>query len=387
MITDPYFQVFKQAGDHNKWQKHIDYVSFMDDINPVEKELFATAINFLEKELGKWFLKTSGYSHPLYQLIANKAHWQRQEFIQFTATLQALKATAGNYPKLKSILLKRERAIIEGMPFIEIAEKYLKQGFKINFPIESKLTKSPDIELINSTNNDILFIEVSTVDQSQDRKQINNNYYFIHRLFNFDPPVFLFTGKQKKEIAKVEYPEIQAIIYASKRKVQEQNKIVFHKDNRFEFTLAPFTLIEEFDKICTVKETRKNDFCGLPLDFDETERIISKLNRKKARQIPLTNNGIIYFPVSPLFFMLTDLQSSVNRLHSYISKFPNLLGIVLGSKSLREESDKISRSNKHIYSRIVKYKSLCLENLFVRNSSCNQSISNETLTKIFNSLK
>lgn len=385
-MKDNFFKVFNQATDHNKWSKHIEYASLMEGIEA--KDELITALEFLEAELGKGFLKNSNDDHPIRQKISNKSDWQAQELIQFAATLHTLKGTKSNYPKVLKKLLALEKSKMEGVPFLEIAESYLKENFTVSFPDEPNTGKSPDIEISNPNNNDTFFIEVSVIKESEDRKMKSKNYHFLTNQFQFIPPFCIYTGKQKTPFAREDYPEIQKIIADLKEKVEEQQTFVSYSDERFEITLAPNDKVEEMEKFCELNGTRRNDVTSLPLDFDETDRIINNNKIKdKASQIPQHGNGLIYFPINPLFFMTTDIGNAVIRLKEYIAKFPNLLGIVFYSKILDQREEEYQEMENHVFSRKMLKSILCCELLFIYNHNCQLKIQEETLQKIYSTFK
>jgi hypothetical protein len=382
-MSDKYFEVFKEPTDHNKWGKQIEFASMMDSIEETKRTELVSALDFLEKELGKGFLKISSVNHPVKQKISNKADWQTQELIQFVATLHTLKATDSNYPKLIQKLLALDKSKLEGVPFVEIAESYLKENFQVRFPDETNTVKSSDIEIINPENNDRFFIEVSMMNNSAERDFISDNYYFLHHQFHFVPPVYICTGKQKEKIAREDYSAIQQIISEAKKKVDVTNEIVSYSDERFDFSLAPFDKVDELDKICEQKGTRRNDVSGLPINFDETERLVNNKIGNEAKQIPLESNGILYFPVNPLFFKVTDLAKSIIRLQNYILKFPNILGIVLYSKILDVQDEIFVEFEKCIFHRQIFGGVLCRELLFVHNYNCDVKLTDKTIQKIY----
>jgi hypothetical protein len=257
----------------------------------------------------------------------------------------------------------------------------------VNFPEETNVGKSPDIEIVNPDNNDRFFIEVSTVNSSDERNLISENYHFLHREFHFVPPIYLCTGRQKKEISREERAEIQKIISDVKKQVDQSNEIVPYSDERFEFWLAPFEMVEELDRICEQNGTRRNDVSGLPLNFDETDRLINNKIRIEAKQIPAESNGLIYFPVSPLFFMTADISDSIIRLQDYIVRFSNLVGIVLYSKVLDSQEEAFVEIEKHFFSRKMFSGVLCRELFFVYNYNCMMQLADETIQKIYSTFK
>lgn len=307
--------------------------------------------------------------------------------IQFSATLQTLKSAESNYPKLIRKLLALDKSMSEGIPFVEIAESYLRENFQVRFPDETNIGKSPDIEIINTKNNNKFYIEVSVVNDSAERNLISDNYRFLHYQFHSISPFYFYTGKQKEKISREDYSAIQQIISKVKKKVEETNEMVSYSDRRLEFSLAPLDKFEEFAKICEQKETSRNDLRGLPINFDDTNRLANNKIKIEAKQIPADSNGIIYFQVNPLFFMAADIESSIILLQEYISKFTNIFGIVLYSKILNQKEEVFVEVEKHVFSRKMIGGALCRELLFVYNHFCELKLSDETIQKIYSTFE
>ena len=382
------FKVFKQPDDRNKWKNQIEFVSVMEGIEENMRIKLVSALDFLEKELGSGFLKTSKSDHPVMQKISNRADWQIHELIQFADTLQILKRNDSNYKKLIKKLLPLEKSISEGIPFIEIAESFIKVKFKVYFLEEPNTGKSPDIKITNPENNDNFFIEVSMVNNRDENNAITENYRFLHHQFISVIPLYQYAAVQKTIFSKDESTEIQKIISDAKKQVQATQGLVSYSDKRFEFILAPHNKVEEFHKICEQRNTIQNEVRGLSLNFDETKRILSKLDRK-AGQIPFDSNGIIYLKVNPLFFMTTDISGLIVRLQDYISrKFTNILGVVLYSKILNNiRKEVFEEFDKHVFSIQMFGGVMCRELLFIYNYNCDLKLSDKTIQKIYSTFK
>lgn len=387
-MSDPYFTIFKELRDHTEWSKQIEYAYAMEDIDEKLRTEFVLSLKFLQNEFGNDFLKSSSLIHPIQRKISNKVDWQILQLIQFTSTLRTLKATASNYQKLKRKLYALEESKTEGIPFVEIAESYLKENLMVNFPDESNIDKSPDIEITNLNNKEKFFIEVSMIRESAERTFKKNNYNFLFYQFHFLPPRYPYTGKQKSKIRNQDYTRLERIISTAKNQVHEQQEIVSYSDDQIEFTIVPNEKINELDKICKLNGTRRNDVRGLDLNFDETDRLISNKIKRKVKQIPFNSNGIIYFPVTPMFFMFSHLEDSVSRIAEYISRFSHLIGIVLYSVgAINPQEEKFMEFENHIYSCKMTGGVFCREVIFVSNSQCKLMIQEETVAKIYGSFR
>jgi hypothetical protein len=384
---DEFFEVLKHAYDHNRWNKQKELVSAIADIKQNTLNEYISALDFLEKELGKGFLKSSSNNHPIKQMIANKANWQIQELIQLVDTLRKLKLSDSNYLKLIQKILGREKSKSEGIPFIEIARSFLKEDFYVRFPDETNIGKSPDIEILNIETNDRLFIEVSMVNESEERDLISSNYRFLLNQFVFVTPISLFTCKQKQKIPKDNYPRIMQIISDSKMRIVNINEIITYSDEQFEFTLAPFEMIDKLKTICKMNGTQLNYISGLNLKFDETDRLIKNKIKVEARQIPLENNGLIYFHVNPTFFITTDFENLIARIQDYIKKFTNILGIVIYTKSLNQKEDFFVEFDRHCFGSKMFEDVLCKQLIFIYNHQCEIKLTEKTIEKIYSTFK
>lgn len=318
-------------------------------------------------------------------MISNKTVYQIQDLIEFADTLRILKAADSNYQKLIKKFLSEKSAKTEGIPFVEIARMYIKENLNITFINEDNIhgSKTPDVQVNNTDNGDIFYIEITTLKNSDDRNQISKNYDFFHREFNYTQPLFSFYGKQKQVVNEAEYTNIREIIVNAKNKVKENNQIIYYSDKRFCFLLAPQSNTENFNEICEHNNIRPIHFDGLPHNFDETNRINNKIS--KAKQIPENQNGLLYISISPLYFMTTDLLTAIERLEVNIAKYKNLLGIVLFSRIVDSREEVALKLENHLFARRT-IQNLCCESLFIYNDNCDIVISDETLQKIYKTL-
>lgn len=373
--------IFISERDHLKWIKQKDYINHLDSIDEATKTKAIKALDFLEQELGAKFLKTTSINHPIRQMISNKTSYQIKDLIEFADTLNFLKTTNSNYNKLLRKLLSQKDAIREGIPFVEVARTYIKEGLNIFFIDEDKNRKTPDLQVMNNNTGEKFYIEITKLSIRDESNQITENYDFFHKQFNDVLPSFPFYGNQKKKIEQSEYPLIAKIIADTKLKVKENNQIIYYSDNRFSFLLAP-NRIKDFNEICEQNNIEPIRFNGLTHNFDETSRINNKIS--KVKQIPEKSNGLLYIEVSILYFM-SDLSVAVERLEANIAEHKNLLGIVLFSKIVAPIEETTIKKGNHFFA-IRAIENLCYTSLFIYNNNCEVFVSDEMLKKIYKSL-
>lgn len=377
--------IFNTERDHYKWSKQKEYTCSQENIDEATRKKVIVALDFLEQEFGKHFLKTHSINHPVRQKISNIAPWQIEELIEFTDTLQQLKLSDSNYAKLLNKLLGMKSAVEEGIPFVEVAQMCHKQGLDIFFVEEEKtnLAKTPDIKVIDKENGETFYIEISTLNSSDDRKKINRDYNFFYQEFNYAKPVLPFFGWQKIKIGEEkEYAEINKIISDARQRTSENGQIIYYSDRRFCFLFAPDGS-ENFNEICIQNGINAFNIESLNVDFDDTSRINNKIG--KAKQIPDGNNGLLYVYVSPLFFHVADLAVSIKRIEANMAKYSNLLGIVLCSKIVDQREEVVHPMGNHLFAR-RSIQNLSCESLLVYNGSCDVYLSEDTVAKIYRSL-
>lgn len=380
-MSENYFKVFKSADDHYKWNKQKEYALIADDITKNDRKKYFDALVILEKILGRSFLKSSHRNNPLRQMIIEKTEFRIFELIEFAETLKVLETSDINFSELQKKLLMRDKSRQEGIPFVEIAQNYINENFIVSFPVENNIDKSPDIRIINPNNNETVYIEVSSLNENEERILIRQNHYFFHENFHYLPPQNSFIGKQKTIIKRSEYTEISEIIAKAKERVHLYGQIVYYSDKRFYFLIAPIKYKNELIEISKKYFLDIDNIEGLTIHFNLTNQIISKI-KKEAYQIPLNFNGLLYFPVSPLYFMTTDINQIIERLENYIINFKSIIGIVIFSKIVDNNKETLINIGEHFYRRRI-IKNLSYESLYIHNKNAEIFISDETLNKIF----
>jgi len=381
-MSKAFFDVFKKPSDHKNWGKQIEFIQKFDGLGEPEKSEYIAALSFFEKELGKGFLKSSPNDHPFQQKINNRAPWQIRELIDHANTLSVLKSKLTNYPKLIKKLSSVKDAKAEGFPFLEIAGNHMKENLEIEFIEEEKKARTPDMLVINPKNNDKYYIELSELNLGERREIISHNHHFIFNLFNRIAPFFFYTGIQKKVIEKDEYPDIEKIIKSAKERAHETGKTVSYLDERIEFWIFPEAQLVDVEKFCESKRMRENDVRGLPLNLDEISRLQWKID-DKAKQIPFDKNGIIYFVANALFFLSHDIDLIFSRIENYLARFPNIIGIVIYSKTLEHIEETNFMIDKHYAGVSVKEGALCRRVIYIHNYECNLLIDQSTFEKIY----
>lgn len=386
-MSENYFKIFTDPEDHDKWSKQWEYALVREDIDDITRKQFKDALMVLEDILGKHFLKASHPHNPVRLMITEKTLFCVHETIQFATTLKALQQADFDLVELRRVLGSKIDARREGIPFVKIANAYSQQGFEVSFPVppsrqgSAKKEKSPDIKVFDPETGEVFFIEVTTLNDGKDRIKEKDNSYFFHSQFHYIPPQHSFVGKQHISVTKEEYPEIEKIIANAKQVVVETQELVHYSDSRFSFILVSKDQEEWLKEFCRENNLRFNTIDGLPVNFDETKKIIRKID-DEVSQIPSNHNGLIYFPVSPIFLMFVNPENIISSVENHIKRFKNILGVVIYSKIIQNDKEEsVEYYGRHIF-RTTTIINLCTQSLYIHNNEADIYISQKTLDKI-----
>ncbi len=380
-------QVFKNPSDHLKWHKQIEYASLRPDISEERRHDWIDALDFLRKELGKGFLKSCGHGHPIKGKVFNKAPWQVEDLINFSNMLRDLRDANCNFKKLVEKLLPVDTCRKEGIPFTEIAHSFRKAGFDVSFPDENEVDKCPDIEIVNPSSKEKVFIEVSYLQERDERKRIKENYDRIVQELMHTPPNFQISGRQLEYVTEDEMPELLNKIKEVKQEVDRLKSFQVLKDNKIEVAIAYPGRELELHEWCEKNGKRDSTFVGLPIEFNETNRLLK--NRKiehEADQLPKERPGLIYIPVNPWHLMITDLDEAAALLGNKMSNYPNLIGIMLYSKIGYEvNEDNFYNNESYLRGQKRLNELTCRDLFFVFNDNFSLDLSVETMKMTCNS--
>ena len=306
---------------------------------------------------------------------------------EYTAnTLKQLKGFDYNY----SILLDKMRSTNscrdEGIPFIDISEAFLRNGFEIKFlPIEPG-KKSPDFKIVNPKNKESTFIELTVINESDLRKQADDCYDILLWKLTFDRINIPHSGKLLKLIPKDQIIQtLNEIDEAKTKTLTDREKFVLLQNDKLDLIFAHPDKINELKNWCDANQ-RRLWFDGLTLDYNETKRIMKNERIKfKAKQLPENEPGLIFFIVNPLYFWQIDIDETIKQFASDMKKFSNLLGIVMYSYLLDPTEPKQLRSANYFYGKKMMNEVMCRTLYFISNEYFNLPISSETREMIYSS--
>ncbi len=386
-MNEHYFEIFNHDKATRKWHKRIEFAEKMDELPIKVREEYIQSLKFLNDELGKGFLKVSGYSHFLGKRVMNWAPPEVERLNTFVKTLRDIKADKeSNYPKLLKKLIPRDTYRIEGASFVDIAHSYIKQGFRVHFPHEIQGKKTHDIEVYSPRKKETIFIEVTYLEESGNRKEILNNFNRLYHKLHHIPPNLPHSCLQKVIIPEEEFPHVLNKIQELENEAYEKTTIVSYEDEYIDIAIAHPEAKEKLMKWCKNKGNRRADVIGLSFDPDETKRILANNKIKfEVEQLDPKAPGLIYIQVNALHFLVHDAERTISLLAPEINKYPNLIGVVLHAEigEFREEAHGIYEG--HFFGR----KEMChgtMRNLFfIYNDKRTVPVSDTLLNHMYQS--
>lgn len=376
----------REKRNRYNWAYHIRLAERADLPNE-RKNALLQSLSFFRQELGEHFLKNSHPYHPIYSKITGKHY---DDLILAGRLMQHFKSIDCNY----DVLLKKIRSYKdcerEGIPFLEVAGAYQAAGLGVKFIREEPPKATPDLELINKETGEKIYIEISKLEERDDRVEKNTFYERVHDPIAFGHPMVPHGGKFLRLPSAEEETMIMREIQSAKGTcAREQTLISIEND----LAVFGFSHSEMQKDLIAWLEEKKCSFLsiyGPPLDFDETPRISGNKLKKKAAQLPADHPGLIYIPVSPLYFAIREVADAelIAEFKRKLNQLPHVLGAVIYAK-VGTGSENI---NGAVYRDLNCHRvrvfddGTRLDMLFVLNDKCSIPVSPNTLSKVYQTI-
>lgn len=373
------------------WEYHINYFLNAEEINEIDKREIIEALNFLKKHFGNGFLKSQARkNHTILFYISNKARHSFLWLIWLKKNLNYfLEQESDSFKSLLKKLKNHKLVNNEGIPFVEISSKLLRAGFNVEIePIVKDFIKNPDMVIINPRNKEKIYLEVSRLNESDERKMGSILHYNLSlKLLEFyDKAVW---GIKIKSIpsSKEELEFIYTSILEIFKKITNSDDIVEINTEAYELVISSKMNEKKVADILAKAGIRLNNI-DIDMSYDDTKRVRNNKIRAKAKQLPKNRPGILYFPVDPMYQLTTSQIQVSRKLKMTMSEFPNLIGIVMYSTigALNKETIAFGFENS-FYSEISIFEINMRKLLFIGNDSFNFSLEKETFQKLVNSFE
>lgn len=300
-----------------------------------QKEKLINVVDFFKAEFGKGFFNNCGQNHPICLKLTVNLHLL-DDLIDFSDSLQNLKDTnLENYQLLINKLKPRLKCQKEGIPFSDVYRMFQRKGFTSNFIVESQVNKNADIEMVDPETKDSIFIEVSQLGLSDTQTDIQDQHRQLSNTFirhGYDLP------KACKQLLPLEGKEMDRVVNIIKKlkdKAANERTFCAFEDNFIQVAVAHPSKLYELDGWCKERHIQRNSVGGLNVDFNDTPRLVN--NQKivgEIKQLPKDKPGLVYIPVSTLYFWTMNKPETGIAIMKQLEAFPFCYGVILYVESV-----------------------------------------------------
>jgi hypothetical protein len=393
MIEGPYATLFRSIEDHSDWNKYFEYFKTSTELDSAKKEELIEFYSFFKQELGRDYMErcyNDGKNMVNNWLWSKGWHYHELKWL-FHSLFYFKKRQDCNYSQILGHIRSNTQCNRQGIPFLWAGDSLRKTGFEVVFEPSECTTKKPDLKIVNPINGEVLYVEISRLNESDSREKSAQTYHRLVNLFNMTPPQLTFSGKIHDFVDDGSFDLIKEVVYnAKKGALEKEGAIERRVENTYgvlEFIVAHDSAKEAVQKWVEERPfTRVNHLHGIPLDFNETKRLISKIG-KEAEQIPQEFAGLIYVPLTPLYyeFARIELESIETELKAELRKHTNIVGICLISHIIASEKEEIAFIDLDFFQQKTIHSGKQQTIHFILNPACEIRLFPDTLMRVYSS--
>lgn len=362
------------------WERIYEFIANNDKISASLKLAWIDALDFMKKELGRGFFNTADMYHPIDNLLGSASDAEVNYFIRWVNMLKTIKEGENGYDVLKEKLMSKNQSRPEGMPFMDIALDFGSNGFKTKFLAEENRNhiKTPDIEVTYLESGERCFIEVSQIRDSDERTVRTKQYHKILNVIlhsGYDLPV---AGELKRFMEEDAYQKTILDIRELKDRCWQTQSMVSLENENLSIAFSTNESFPDLEQWCANTKHTKG-FNGLPVNFRDLPRIVDRGRiALKAQQIPVTESGVLYFPVQAMFFMVTDVLELIDAIVPVLAKEKHLFGVVFYAETIMSlKKDVYVNCRDFIYSVATGSRHHVRETVFIENIAYTGNLSSE----------
>lgn len=361
--TTHFGTIFDKPGSHRYWENYIEYAPFYTDVPPSVILRWVAALEYLRSQLGDGFLRSMKNPHPFVNLITTLSPWHIARTIRYANILRDLQHNDPGY----LAFLKKLRSPVESkneiMDFLHVAEILSTSGLITRYPEPMPDQKNPDLQIIDPDTGQSISAEISRLDDSGARAVQNHSYKELDSVLRTHLRNPLHSARQLGIPPPAYYDTLPSILYRLQDQVEAWHGHVQYKDDYIEIDVFPLIPLASFYNWLDENNRRKG-FNGMPLSFDDTNRISDRKIKTEAGHFPPAEMGLIIFPCTPFHFMHQRSGEVIQTFKRRLSRYPNIIGIYLFAEIMDADGGLIADKGyfrSQVDSAITRY-SLYVEN-------------------------
>jgi hypothetical protein len=404
-------EIFATEEDRWSWDKYIQRWS-LSELDDAERRRTEDSLQYLRQALGEGYLRRAdGRGNPmLFWYFTDWSDGARLSMIRFTDALKALEGA----PSYKAILKRVKRPknlddLLEGKSVIEVAYKFFRAGFSIEFEPCVSVTdhrgvagpRYPDIKIVDRKTGEEIIVEVSRMMPSDHQNLTSHTYHAIHHVLVFesmqcDPEALknILSPRHILPYAKIlrgiEEDELKGIVEQIRKLVEQ-----VRTSGEFGELIIPDTIevgIASYDDHARAREwaagqgMREHGMVEGPnILRDEISRAKRKLREKITEQLPDDKPGIVVLtPANEnVILFVYEIDWLAAALAEEVGTHPKLLCAVMFHTFDDGKDDSWSVNlGPHTYTRLVRSDGAAERSLIIRNPACKHPLTAETLERV-----
>lgn len=365
------------------WDYWISNVDTIEGLNELEKTQAKMALSSLKHFFGTSVqtLGENGQTYILHNLI-NQAAWTRKWFIYFD---NAIRDSLQQKDSRKLIDKLKTRDGFEDALFeLDIANRFIKSGFNIEFYPALDNKKIPDLKIINPDTDEEFFVELTKLTPSVQARESNDTFDRISREIYKTTSSYvhlLYRGKIHKYLSEPHIKKILTQINDSVKKCEKTGFQEIVEEGVIELAFAnegKGNLLREWAS----KRNIEAGLMGPSYNVDEIFRIGGKLE-KEQEQLPTNLLNIVVILDKTLFFLMqNNPEKTIDKLEEYIYKHPHLAICAIIATYYGDFEDRITIKGDHLFLRRAS-DTLCRDMIWlVNNFITDKTITPNSLSKI-----
>jgi len=377
---------FLKRNEASNWDIVANHFYGIENITEEQKGLVKNAFLFLKMELGENYLRRINVNHQMNFHINNYVLASRLWFVDLAADIQRLKKYP-NYKALHRRLAKPEK-FPEGFSVLEIAIKFCKAGFNIEFDQKVEVNgrpKEPDLKVINSLDGRFFFCEVSELNASViERNADNTNMILFNAIIS--SPFLQFAGKVGKILNDKEIKNISNQIYEMAKRVKEEigfGELIIK--NILTLGLATEEFKEKLVQWANEHSCKIGNFEQPYYESKALQRMKTKINAKR-KQLPYDSPNLIMIYDNDFFYMCEEPIQVISELEGFIDKYKNITGVIIRGKVIATIEPIIVKINQHVFIQKYQYDTYAEQYLIIWNMSSKVIFNDETKNRIIDSI-
>ena len=409
MGSNPH-ELFVTEEDYWNWDKYIQQCDLID-LSDDDRQRAKDSYRYLRGVLGEGYLKRAfRQGNPmLYWYFINAANLARLSLIRFAEALKALEGAPGYEAILRRIRRpKRLDEMAEGDSVIEVAQKFLRAGFSVEFEPRVSVAdhrgvagpKNPDMRVVDAETGEEIIVEVSRMLPSDSQNLTSRTYEVIWNVLERDailgdpealknvlaprhilPRAKILRGVEEEELKGV-VEQIRELI-ARVRGSGKFGELII--PDTIEVGIASYDDHDRAREWAASRGMRENDQVeGADILTDEISRAKVKL-RDKLKQLPDDRAGIVVLiPTGTnLILFVYDVRWLVASLAEEVEKHPKLLCAVMFHTFQEGGKESFSINiGPHVVTKLVRSDKVTEQSLIIRNTACRHTPSTRTLEKV-----